>query len=130
MTVKVDIPCDDTKSRLLLEGFKGSCQRGWFYETLRWTEQGNLIYKFFLLNLAEQEELEGRKFVRYHGWIEASEEPGSIAIKAAGDLENLLDNDLQEELVSRFYEDIVDPVCRRHKVPARMTKIAGAIAAG
>ena len=120
MTIKLDIPCNDAKSRALLEEFKASCQRGWFYEALRWTEDGFLIYKFFLLNLSEQEELKGKKFVRYHGWLEAQEAPGVISIKAAGDLENLLDGELQQELVKRFYDDVVEPVCKRHKVLTRL----------
>jgi hypothetical protein len=122
--VKLTIPCDDSKSRLLLEEFKSSCQKGWFYETLRWDDGGQLIYKFFLLNLAEQEELHGRKYVRYHGWVEASEAPGVININAAGALEKLLDSELQQELVQRFHDDVVVPVCKRHAVIAKLTDAA------
>ena len=122
--MKLDIPCDDAKSRLLLEEFKASCHKGWYYETLRWTESGELIYKFFLLNLAEQEEIDGKKFVRYHGWIEASEAPGVINVKAAGELEKLLDANLQQELITRFHDDVVEPVCKRHNVIARLSKVS------
>ena len=120
MNTKLDIPCDDAKSRILLEEFKSSCYHsGWYFETLRWTDDGFLIYKFFLLDLAEQAEIDGKKFVRYHGWVEAHESLEAINIKPAGDLENLLDSELKRQLLQRFYDDIVEPVCRRHKALPR-----------
>ncbi len=119
--MKLDIPCDDAKSRLLLEEFKASCQKGWFFETLRWDDGGSLIYKFFLVTLSEQAEIDGKKFVRYHGWVEASEAPGVINVKAAGDLEKFLDAELQQELIQRFHDDVVEPVCKRHRATARLS---------
>lgn len=118
--MNLDIPCDDAKSRLLLEDFKVSCSKGWFFETLRWANSGSLIYKFFLLDLAEQQEIDGKRYVRYHGWLEASEVPGMIVVKAAGELEKFLDADLQNELIRRFFDDVVEPVCRRHRVIPRL----------
>ena len=122
--MKLDIPCDDAKSRLLLEDFKVSCTKGWYFETLRWTDSGAMVYKFFLLDLAEQHEIDGKKYVRYHGWLEASEVPGMIVVKAAGELEKFVDPDLQRELIQRFYDDVVEPVCRRHRVSPRLQEIS------
>ena len=119
--MKLDIPCDDKTSRALLEEFKACCQKGWYFETLRWSDDGDMFYKFFLLDLSEQEELDGRKFVRYFGWIEAGEADGVINVKAAGELESLVASELQETLISRFHDDVVVPVCKRHNVRARLT---------
>jgi len=119
--VRVEIPCDDKTSRALLEEFKACCHKGWYFETLRWTEDGDMIYKFFLLDLAEQEEFEGKKFVRYYGWLEAGEADSVISVRAAGELESLLPADLQRILITRFHDDVVVPVCKRHNVLARLT---------
>ncbi len=119
--MKLDIPCDDKTSRALLEEFKACCQKGWYFETLRWTDEGEMIYKFFLLDLGEQTEQDGKKFVRYYGWLEASETDGVIAVKAAGELQSLLPPELQRTLITRFHDDVVVPVCKRHGVLARLT---------
>jgi hypothetical protein len=131
--VKLEIPCDDRTSRALLEEFKACCQKGWYFETLRWTDDGDMIYKFFLLDLSEQTEVEDKKFVRYYGWLEAGEcdrvvsEKASgeseriIWVRAAGELESLLPPDLRKTLITRFHDDVVVPVCKRHNVLARLT---------
>jgi hypothetical protein len=130
--VKLEIPCDDRTSRALLEEFKACCQKGWYFETLRWTDDGDMIYKFFLLDLSEQTELEDKKFVRYYGWLEAGEcdraASGQVSneseriiwVKAAGQLESMFPLDLRVNLLTRFHDDVVVPVCKRHNVIARL----------
>ncbi len=91
-----------------------------------------MIYKFFLLDLSEQTELEDKKFVRYYGWLEAGEcdraASGQVSneseriiwVKAAGQLESMFPLDLRVNLLTRFHDDVVVPVCKRHNVIARL----------
>ncbi len=110
------VSCTDAESRALLEDFKSSCRSGWFFETLRCNEKGQMTYKFFLLDLTNQKQIETEQYVRYHGWVEAVEIEGAIAIKPGGALENMLDPELRSFLIKRFYDDIFEPVCNRHRI--------------
>lgn len=108
--------CTENQARALLEDFKSSCTNGWFFETYRFVDDGRMIYKFFLIDLDEQLEQNDRKYVRYHGWLEAIEEDGSVVIKPAGSLAPMLDQELKQFLLKRFHDDVMEPVCRRHRV--------------
>jgi hypothetical protein len=112
--------CTEIQARALLEDFKSSCCNGWFFETYRFAEDGRMIYKFFLIDLNDQLEQGEKKYIRYHGWLEAVEEDESIVVKPAGSLAHMLDPELKRLLLTRFNEDVMKPVCERHRV---LTKV-------
>ncbi len=112
--------CTEIQARALLEDFKSSCCNGWFFETYRFSENGRMIYKFFLIDLNDQIEQGEMKYIRYHGWLEAVEEDESIVVRPAGSLGHMLDPGLRRVLLTRFNEDVMKPVCERHHV---LTKV-------
>jgi hypothetical protein len=112
----LQVKCTDAESRALLVDLKTSCQNGWFFETFRITDQGLMIYKFFLLDLSQQRQIGDDQYVRYHGWVEVSEADGVISVKPAGELENMVDAGLRTFLLTRFHDDVLDPVCKRHRI--------------
>jgi len=112
--------CTENQARALLEDMKASCSNGWFFETYRFVDDGRMIYKFFLIDLDEQLEQGEKKYIRYHGWLEVVEEEGSIAVKPAGSLGPMLDSDLKQMLLTRFNEDVMEPVCKRHRVVTKV----------
>lgn len=118
----LEAKCSDIQSRALLEDLKSSCRNGWYFETYRFAEMGRMVYKFFLIDLSEQMEQESCKFIRYFGWVEASETEGAVLVKAGGALAHMMDPELKDFLVSRFNEDVMQPVCDRHRIPNKLLK--------
>jgi hypothetical protein len=112
----LQVKCTDAESRALLVDLKTSCQNGWFFETFRITAQGLMIYKFFLLDLAQQQQVDDEQYVRYYGWVEVTESDGVMTVKPAGDLENMVAPELRTLLLTRFHDDVLDPVCKRHRI--------------
>ena len=112
--------CTEIQARALLEDFKSSCSNGWFFETYRFAENGRMIYKFFLVDLSDQLEQDEKKYIRYHGWLEAVEEDQSIVVKPAGSLVQMLAPELKRFLLTRFNDDVMTPVCERHRVLIRV----------
>ncbi|HEY9678585.1 MAG TPA: hypothetical protein V6C76_11280 [Drouetiella sp.] len=116
----LEAQCNENQARALLEGLKSSCRNGWHFETYRFDDAGLMTYKFFLIDLSEQLEQDEKKFVRYHGWLEAVEQEGVVAIKPAGSLEHMLDSDVKHFLLQRFAEDVMKPVCTRLNILMRV----------
>ncbi len=116
----LEAQCTENQARALLEDFKVSCCNGWFFETYRFLEDGRMVYKFFLIDLDDQVEQEEMKYVRYHGWLEVIEEEGYIAVNPAGSLAPMLDPALKHMLLKRFQDDVMEPVCQRHRVIIRV----------
>jgi hypothetical protein len=112
--------CTEVQARALLEDFKSSCCNGWFFETYRFSDSGQMIYKFFLIDLNEQIEQDDKKYIRYHGWLEAVEEEGVIVVQPGGSLGHMMDPGLKQLLLTRFNEDVMKPVCERHRVITRV----------
>ncbi|HEY9734302.1 MAG TPA: hypothetical protein V6C89_20490 [Drouetiella sp.] len=115
----LEAQCTENQARALLEDFKASACNGWFFETYRFIDDGRMVYKFFLIDLNDQLEQNENKYVRYHGWLEVVEEEGAIVVKPGGSLEPMLDPALKQMLLTRFYEDVMEPVCKRHRVVTR-----------
>jgi hypothetical protein len=112
----LQLKCTDSESRAILVDLKTSGQNGWFFETFRITDSGLMTYKFFLLDLEKMRQVEDEQYVRYLGWVEVTEADGVMTVKAAGDLENMLDIDVRKFLLKRFHDDLFDPVCKRHRL--------------
>ncbi|CAN5471466.1 hypothetical protein BH10CYA1_BH10CYA1_49720 [soil metagenome] len=115
----LEVLCTENQARALLEDMKVSCCNGWFFETYRFVDDGRMIYKFFLIDLDDQLEQSENKYIRYHGWLEVVEEQGSIVVQPAGALSPMLDPALKQMLLTRFNEDVMEPVCNRHRVVTR-----------
>lgn len=116
MRPKLEVICNDKESRALLEQLKMSCHRGWFFETLRIENNGYMVYKFLLLDLENQKTIDNDQYVRYLGWVEASESEDAIVIRPSGDLEKFLPDETREFLIGRFHDDMLEPVCRRQRM--------------
>ena len=109
---------DDLSEHWVFKG--GTCLKKCFFETYRFAENGRMIYKFFLVDLSDQLEQDEKKYIRYHGWLEAVEEEQSIVVKPAGSLVQMLDPGLKRFLLTRFNDDVMTPVCERHRVLIRV----------
>lgn len=110
---RLEVICNEVESRSLLEQLKVSCHKGWFFETLRIEGKGFMVYKFLLLDLNKQKTIENEQYVAYLGWVEAGETEDSIVVRASGDLEKFLASEARSVLISRFHDDVLEPVCRR-----------------
>ena len=118
---RLEVSCTDAESRSLLEDLKTSCRNGWFFETLRCTDQGQMVYKFILIDLAQQRQFENEYYIRYHGWLEAIETDQALVFRAAGELEDMLDSEVRNFLIKHFHDDVLEPVCRRRRLTARLS---------
>jgi hypothetical protein len=113
---KLEVICSDKESRALLEQLKVSCHKGWFFETFRIESKGFMVYKFLLLDLDKQKTIEDKQYVRYLGWVEASETEDSVVVRPSGSLEKFLTGEIRSLLISRFHDDMLEPVCRRQRM--------------
>ncbi|MDR3612619.1 MAG: hypothetical protein P4L53_03580 [Candidatus Obscuribacterales bacterium] len=113
---KLEVICSDKESRALLEQLKVSCHKGWFFETFRIESQGYMVYKFLLLDLDNQKSIDNEQYVRYLGWVEASESEDSVVVRPSGSLENFLSGEIRSLLIKRFHDDMLEPVCRRQRM--------------
>jgi hypothetical protein len=113
---RLEVICNDKESRALLEQLKVSCHRGWFFETFRIESKGFMVYKFLLLDLDNQKAIENEQYVRYLGWVEAGESEDSVIVRPSGNLEKFLAAETRSHLISRFHDDMLEPVCRRQRM--------------
>ena len=119
---KLEVICNDKESRALLEQLKVSCQKGWFFETFRIESKGFMVYKFLLLDLNKQKNVDDEQYVRYLGWVEATESEDSVVVRPSGSLEKFLASESRSLLIERFHDDMLEPVCRRQRMRVIYTK--------